>query len=286
MGNEEIFELRGVAIITSFRCNLNCKYCGAYAPYLKNKLERSNDEIMKGVERFFKIVDKIDWLTISGGEPLLYKDLPDLLERLLAYTDRFEKLQIITNGTMVPNEAVLCAVKKFGDKFYSFFIDDYGIELSRKIPEITSVLKESNIPYFIRDYCSENAFCGGWVDMGDMYKEQHTWEEAQKLYEKCGVAQTDFCSIIADEIWYPCDQVFRRLDLGQKVDPNDYIDFMDETLTVEQQREKFKKIWDEKCLETCKYCSGLCKDSVRIKPAEQLTPEEIRKLEKEGSANV
>jgi len=231
-----------------------------------------------GAERFFKIVDNVEYLFVTGGEPLLYKDLPDLLERLLAYSDRFQKLQIITNGTIVPNEDLLKVLKKYGNKLHRVLVDNYGEKLSKKITEITSVLDENSIPYSIRDYCSENAYCGGWVDMGDMYKEQHTLEEAQKIYEKCAVPGWGFCSVIADDIWYPCDQVFRRLDLGQDVDPNDYIDLCDETLTIEQQREKFKKIFDGKCLETCKYCSGLCKDSVRIKPAEQLTSEELRNI--------
>ena len=283
MGQPNKFNIHSVTLITSFRCNLNCKYCNAYIPYLNNKLDRSNDKIMEGAERFFKIVDSVEYFTVTGGEPFLYKDLPNLFERLLPYKDRFEKLQIITNGTIVPSNEVLDVLKKFGDKFYTIYIDNYGKELSKKIPEIEAVLKENDLPYYIRDYCTKNAYCGGWVDMGDMYSELHTMEEAQELYEKCAVPKWGFCSIIADDIWYPCDSVFRRLDLGQKVDPSDYIDFTDTTLTIEQQREKFRRIYDEKCLESCKYCNGLCKDSVRIKPAEQLTPEELKKI-REGNS--
>lgn len=279
MNSGSVFQLRGAAIITSFRCNLNCKYCGAYSPYLNNKLERSNDRIIEGLERFFKIVDRIEWLWISGGEPLIYKDFPDLLERLLAFVDKFDKLAIITNGTIVPNDEVITAVKKFGNKFHFFSIDNYGPTISKKIPEITVMLDENDIPFYIRDYYSEDCDYGGWVDMGDMYSELHTAEKAQELFEKCAEPKMGFCSIIADDIWYPCDQVFRRLDLGQKVDPNDYIDFTDDTLTIEQQREKLRRImFDGKCLESCKYCNGLCKDSVRIKPAEQLTLEELKQI--------
>lgn len=277
--SENCFKIHGVVLITSFRCNLNCKYCSSYVPYLNNKLERSNDEIIKGAESFFGIVDNVDYLFVTGGEPLLHKDLPDLLEKIFSeFSDRFQKMQLITNGTIVPNEELLTVLKKYRYKVHRVLVDDYGRDLSKRIPEITAVLDENDIPYSVRDYCSENAYCGGWVDMGDMYKELHTLEEAQKIYEKCSVPGWGFCSVIADDIWYPCDQVFRRLDLGQKVDPNDYIDLTDKTLTVEQQREKFQRIFDKTCLETCKYCSGLCKDSIRIKPAEQLTSEELREI--------
>ena len=85
--------------------------------------------------------------------------------------------------------------------------------------------------------------------------------------------------IIADDIRYPCAQVFRCLDLGQKVDPNGYIDFTDDTFTIAQQQVMLRRIMlDGKCLESCKYCNGLCKDSVRIKPAEQLTLEELKQI--------
>lgn len=283
MQKSDKFNLHSLSVITSFRCNLNCKYCGSYVPYLKNKLERSNDEIMKGVERFFRIVDKVELLTVSGGEPLIYKDFADLLERLLSYKERFDRMQIISNGTIVPSNDVLRIIKKYGGKFHVFFIDNYGKNISRKIPEIEAALKVYGVPCYIRDYCTENAYCGGWVDMGDCRNELHTLEEAQRLYEKCAIRKWGFCSMLADDIWYPCDQVFRRLDLGQKVDPNDYIDLTDKTLTVEQQREKFKSIYGNKCLESCKYCSGLCQDSVRIKPAEQLSPEELWKIREESN---
>lgn len=279
--SDNCFSIHGVTVITSFVCNLNCKFCGAYVPYLKNKLVRSIDEIMKGVERFFDIVDRVEYLGVTGGEPLIYKDFAALLERLLPYSDRFEKMQIITNGTMVPSDDVIKAIKKFEKNYCYFTIDDYGPQLSKRISEIENVLKSNDVPYEIRDYCSENPHCGGWVDMGDMYREKHTLEEAQEIYGKCAVPKWGFCSIIADDIWYPCDQVFRRLDLGQNVDKDDYIDFTDETLSVEQQREKLRKIYGEKCLESCKYCSGLCKDSVRIRPAEQLTPEELKTIRKQ-----
>lgn len=280
---DNCFTLPGASVITFFRCSLNCKYCASYVPYLKNTMERSNEVIMRGVERFFKIVDKIDMLTINGGEPLLYMDLPDLLERLLAYTDCFDRIQIITNGTIIPSDDVIKSVKKYGSKFYNFVIDNYGADVSKKVPEIETVLKNNNLPYFVRDYYSENMHYGGWIDLGDMRQEQHTLEEAQVVYEKCGIPPMGFCSFIADDIWYPCDQVFRRLDLGQEVSKDEYIDFTDETLTVEQQRDKLRKIFDGKCLETCKYCSGYCKDSIRIKPAEQLSSEELQQIKKDLS---
>ena len=276
--NDKCFSIPVVTLITAFKCNLNCKHCGAYVPYLKNTLERSNDEIMKGVERFFKIVDKVELFTVTGGEPLLYKDLPDLLERiLLNYSDRFVKLQIITNGTLVPSDKLIDVVKKIGNKFYSFFIDDYGPEISKKLPEIEKVLKDNDIPYFVRDYWTENAHCGGWADMGDARKEIHTLEEAQVIYEKCGVPKNGTCSMLTDKIWYPCDQVFRRLDLGLDVDPNDYVDF-DDGSTVEQQRNKIRKIYDNKCLNICKFCNGMYEGSVRVKAAVQLTPEELQQI--------
>ena len=280
--SDNCFSLPCVTVVPSLLCNLKCKHCGT--PYLKNKLERSNDEIMKDVERFFKIVDRVEKIFVHGGEPLLYKGLPDLLERILTYSDRFGGLRIITNGTIVPSKDTLNVLKKYGEKFRHLMIDDYGPILSKKIPEIKEALEKENIPFFVRDYWTENAYDGGWYDLGNsegFLRVLHTPEEAQEIYEKCSVSMSSSCSTIFNGIWSPCDPVFRRIDLGLSVDINDYVDLTDENKTVEQQREKIRKILDEKCLDVCKYCKGMCKDSVRVKAAEQLTSEEFQQITKD-----
>ena len=57
---------------------------------------------------------------------------------------------------------------------------------------------------------------------------------------------------------------------------NEYINLLDDSLTVEEQRQKIKNIYARKSLSACAYCNGMCENSPRFTPAVQLTAEELR----------
>ncbi|MDR1690825.1 MAG: radical SAM protein [Candidatus Methanoplasma sp.] len=70
-------------------CNLRCEWCDTtYAQ--EGGIDAAIDEIME-------MVDDTENVCITGGEPLLQKDLPELLDRLL---DKNKKVVIETNGSM------------------------------------------------------------------------------------------------------------------------------------------------------------------------------------------
>lgn len=275
---EKQFVVERANLAVSMKCSLKCKLCGTYSPYLSNLKQPSFDDLLEYTRRYFNIVDFTEKFTISGGEPLLFKQLPEVINSLFKYKDKIGELEIVTNGTIVPNDEVLNSVRKFGSTFYRFLVDDYGSNLSTKTKEIDAVLKEADLPYVIRNYTSTDAHCGGWVDFGNAEKI-HTPEEAEILFRKCSNAnKLHYCFYIFNGKVLPCTMMIHRLYLGQKINSGDYIDLMDDTLTIEQQRQKISNIYGSGCLESCQYCNGMCDDSPRYTPAEQLTPEEIRQI--------
>lgn len=272
------FIMKRAALTILTKCNLNCKHCSAYSPYLRNTKQPSLEEILKYTDRFFDIVDFVEIFSVSGGEPLLFKQLPEVINALSKYRDRIEKLEIITNGTIVPSVDLINSIRKLGDVFYRFLVDDYGEYLSIKISEIDQTLKEAKLPYEIRNNTIINPHSNGWIDYG-LAQKIHTSEEAIELFDKCSMPhKLKYCFGILNGIFTPCPIVKYRLYLGQDVDRNDYIDLMDDTMTVEQQRQKILNIYNTKVLESCMYCKGMCDDSARFTPAEQLTPDEIRQI--------
>lgn len=91
-------------VSVSDRCNLRCTYCMPKAVYgesyqfLKNDELLSFDEIVRLARAFVQLgVRKI---RITGGEPLLRKDLPKLIARLNAL-DGLEDLALTTNGILL-----------------------------------------------------------------------------------------------------------------------------------------------------------------------------------------
>lgn len=83
------------AIIFSFGCNFRCPYC-----HNKELVESKSKVKLIPEKEIFKFLKKrsgiLDAVVITGGEPTLYKDLPDLIRKIkkLGYLVKLD-----TNGT-------------------------------------------------------------------------------------------------------------------------------------------------------------------------------------------
>ncbi len=82
------------------KCDLSCKYCKAECSHSCNREPFSFEDILKAVKvlRGFGIFN----LRMTGGEPLLRKDLPSLIDML---TPHCSSIAITTNGTRLKNMA-------------------------------------------------------------------------------------------------------------------------------------------------------------------------------------
>lgn len=275
--NDNILIMKHVSFAISLNCNLRCKLCGAYAPYYSNNKFPDIVIIKERLHNFFKLVDYVEWLSISGGEPLLYHKLPQVLSELQHYFNKIGKLEIVTNGTIVPSNDLLNTVVSFKKVNFYFFVDNYGKKISTKIDEISAKLKEFQIPFKVRDYYSENKHCGGWVDYSLLKEIIHTPSETAELFSRCAFPQKQhFCFSVVEDYLVACSPVYHRIKLGHKVDDGDYINLKDFSLSIEEQRKKIRNIYNTSFLETCAYCNGLCDDSERFTPAEQFALDELQ----------
>lgn len=274
----DTFCLERTGIEVTGNCTLKCKLCGAYTPY--RSPENSNDfslqNLAKAIKQYFKIVTYVEQFSITGGEPLLCPHLSALIEFLKNYENQFGTVALFTNGTIVPNQDLLMTAKDFGEKL-SFSIDDYGSECSSKIKEIDAILTSYGIRHTIRNYTKNDPHCGGWFDCGDLTeKKNRTKKELEILYAKCIQPQKlHFCFNISGRYMWPCSPLQKCNELGVVDDSTEYIDLLDDTLLVETQRNKIQAIYQKKYLTACAYCNGMCSDSPRVVPAEQLTKKEF-----------
>ena len=96
--------LKNLRLSVTDRCNLRCSYCMPEADYVW--LPREDilhfEEIDRLVDAFLDLgVDKV---RLTGGEPLLRRDLPRLVERLAAQP-RIRDLAMTTNGVLLAEHA-------------------------------------------------------------------------------------------------------------------------------------------------------------------------------------
>jgi cyclic pyranopterin phosphate synthase len=103
--------LRSLRISVTDRCNLRCHYCMPEDEYLWLPREDvlSFEEISDIADLFGEV--GVDRLRITGGEPLLRRDLPSLIERLAA-KPWLKDLALTTNGVLLAAQAE--ALKRAG----------------------------------------------------------------------------------------------------------------------------------------------------------------------------
>jgi cyclic pyranopterin phosphate synthase len=96
--------LRNLRLSVTDRCNLRCQYCMPEADYIwlpRESILRF-EEVERVVDAFLALgVDKV---RLTGGEPLLRKDLPILVERL-AQRPTIKDLALTTNGVLLSSAA-------------------------------------------------------------------------------------------------------------------------------------------------------------------------------------
>jgi hypothetical protein len=110
------------------------------------------------------------------------------------------------------------------------------------------------------------------VNFGNLSERKARLEkDIKQKYQKCAYpGKIRFCFTMMNGKMYPCSPARICNELGISNNDNDYIDLLDETLSVEEQRNKIRTILDGTQLDACAYCNGLCEDSERFVPAEQL----------------
>jgi cyclic pyranopterin phosphate synthase len=104
--------LRDLRISVTDRCNLRCAYCmprevfGADYPFLEHAELLTYEEIGRLARVFASLGTKK--IRLTGGEPLLRRQLPRLVE-MLAAVPGIDDLSLTTNGLLLPQHAAALA---------------------------------------------------------------------------------------------------------------------------------------------------------------------------------
>lgn len=263
-------KMKRCGIIITYRCNLKCKLCTAYSPYYKKPPHFSYESLALSIDKYFSMVSFVDKFTVSGGEPLIHDELEKIMKHLLEYSNQIGTIEIITNGTIVPKISFLKVIN--GCEKISFLIDDYGDHLSTKISSLEELFSKNRINYSVRNNNEINAHCNGWIDFGDFTQKWFAQEDIDGIFNKCAIPQKmNFCFTIKNGEIHPCGPSYRCMELGViPKNENEFIDLLSENTTVNQKREKLIDIQKCSSLTACKFCNGMCEDSPRFPPAEQL----------------
>lgn len=251
------------------RCTLKCKKCahGCFNVPMDYP-DLSFERACASADNFFKYVDFIDEFVLIGGEPLLYKQLSEVVKYIgERYRDKMNIFSITSNGTITPADELLSVCKKYN---VMFRISNYTVslpKLKKQHEKLAAKMAEYDVEMKLglADH--------HWMDYGfDYVKRDCDDNELVAVFDACHTP----CHEVQDDKFYYCVMAHTvSNNLHFDVGKDDY--FLLENLSGEQL-EKRKELFleytlgysDKGHLDMCRYCNGAEAKKYLIPVAEQV----------------
>lgn len=115
-------EYTSIRLEITSHCNLNCAYCHN-AEYSNRADDMKTDDILRLISNIKKKY-KINKILLTGGEPLMQKDLAKIIKHI---TNLGIKADLVTNGTLLTKEKIH-ELEQAGLKRIRISIDELGDE--------------------------------------------------------------------------------------------------------------------------------------------------------------
>lgn len=216
--------------VVTTRCNLRCNHCGYGCTSKNSNLDADSEKLMDSVRHLYKLFkeykgDATVQIGFLGGEPLLYKNLPKILDFMSAECPDFNR-DIVTNGLMAPyvDFEILDAIQRndfqldisrYPIKDYDYnkllwFLHSLGIKahiIETEMQHIEGVKQTPNVQNWFHEhfYSSEN--------IPTPFKDSN---ECRQLLK--GMA----CIVIWNEYILPCSNIFEVLN--NQISDGKYLD--------------------------------------------------------------
>lgn len=198
-------------------CSLKCRNCSNLMQYYKCPENLDPEEVIESLRRLLKAV-RVSQLKILGGEPFVnQKGLMRVLEYLREEaSDRFDEVEIITNGTIVPSDECIDAMMKTPK--LKILFSDYG-DLSSKLGELMGICRETGIACDVAetDY---------WWDFGGVKPREEKEKKTQHRYDAC--YSRKHCNTLFRGKLYACPRQAHAIRLGISPEVSgEYVDVLD-----------------------------------------------------------
>lgn len=258
---------RRLAVIVTLKCTLNCKLCCNCVTMYKNPPIIDKKMILQDIKAAFEIYDRIEWLQFVGGELFLHPDIAEILELSFEYEQQFDKIILMTNGTLIPSKNALSVLEKHKNRI-EVQISDYG-KLSYRIKEIETLLEGRGIPFVTKKFYGDMQHYGGWVDSGSFENRGYSETKVKELFENCWQISMKNLHMYNGQI-HNCIRSLFATDLGKLVPPiSEYIDVRNSNVTLAEKKE-IANNFNTRPLAACMLCNGFdSQNSTRYPAAEQ-----------------
>lgn len=242
-------KIRFLVLWVGTKCTLKCKDCCNLIPYLRQE-SYDTDDIVKNLEYITESME-IDLLQIQGGEPFTHKDISKIIE-MCATNCKIHKIEVASNGTIMPNEETINIIKRYSDKVdvrFSVYkcTENIRQNIENKLNELYGI--KVNEYDFVYD-------TGEWFELGKAESEKDV--EAKIIdatYKKC---PNKSCWTLYKNYFASCGRMIAYLQLKEeKISGSNIIDInkiRNEGVKFIDEFQKFEKWYNTKSSELCGYC--------------------------------
>lgn len=244
--------LRQVELVLTTKCSLRCRDCANLMQYYEKPYDVEFKKVVAAFKKFAKYFDEINTVVLVGGEPLLSKYLTEII-LFLAGFDQVNHIHIFTNGTIIPDEKDISALKN--DKL-KIIISDYG-KLSRNKNELMEWCRKNKIKYHLKGEDLQ------WGYVGDMQPRKRTPKMLQKQFKNCD----NYCrSILNGKLFY-CPRAAHSEDLGYVKTNQDYLDLLSGKVS---SAAIMNIVYSSTYFDACDYCNYGTREMIPITPGVQM----------------
>jgi len=196
-------------------------------------------ELLKqSTENLLSAVDAIEEVGVLGGEPFLRKELPEILT-LLSDNKKVKRVKVITNGTILPSQPVLDALKH--KKIYVSISRYPNVDFER----IINALEKNGIRYFLNCYES-------WSDYGDLSLKPENNGNIEKIYSSCTSAE---CKTVLNGQLFTCPRSSQGNDLGIiPARDDEFVNLSGQSR--DNLRKSIKRFYNKSYISACNYCNA------------------------------
>ena len=236
------------------RCSLNCRNCSNLIPYYNKRFDYDIDILSKSIKEFLSIINNIVYIRIMGGEPFLSNNIVDIIN-ILIKSDKVQRVEIVTNGTIVPNNKRLKRILRSSKVIVC--ISDYKVVNNKKL---ILFLEKNNINYRVDKMKY-------WYNYGNIKRRNKSNKEVRRQFRKCH----SVCKSLINGQIHLCPRSSHGTDLGIISDNgNDYLDLLDDSLSMKDKKKKFDMLLKKKYIKACYYCDYATNECNKVGVAEQI----------------
>ena len=240
-----------ISFLPSTACNLKCRHCLNFNPFAEKYYVRQWDSLVADVDLFFRHVDHIMLFHVSGGEPMLYSRIADLIEYINKnYGDRIDTLRTVTNGTVVPSDEICEKLSKYR---IEITVDDYRDavpQYNENFDQLIQKLEKYKIRYYINKVDS-------WVDLAPEKTDYSGWSR-EELIRHCSECNQSWQEL-RDGKLYSCNYAAYAVvaGIGGEQDLEETYDLRTHTKDRNKELIEFRLGFTDKGYTNfCKTCKG------------------------------